>query len=87
MKTLIDTLYDLHLPQSEEDSDNGYKTLLDNVVRLESELIKCSGCKEIFSEYQTASGDLHSLACRREFRRGFRTGALIVFEIFKEGLE
>ena len=81
MQNLIDKLYDLHLPQSEEDSDNGYKTLLDKVVKLESEITKCSDCKEIFDEFQTANGDLHSLACRREFRRGFRTGAQLVLEM------
>ena len=85
MKKLIDTLYDLRLPQPKNGDEDEYKSMLDEVVKLETNLMNCQECKEIFDEFQTASGDLHSLACRNEFRRGFRAGALIVFEIFGEG--
>lgn len=81
MKKLIDTLYDLHLPQPENGDEDEYKSMLDEVVKLETNLMNCQECKEIFDEFQTASGDLHSLACRREFRRGFRTGAQLVLEM------
>ena len=80
MKTLIDKLYDM-----QEDNNDEYHALLEKIISLETELMNRQECKEIFDEFQTASGDLHSLACRNEFRRGFRAGALIVFEIFGEG--
>lgn len=85
MKTLIDTIYDLHLPQPKTADDEEYQTLLDRLIRLEEKITKCLDCREIFDEFQTANGDLHSIANRNEFRRGFRAGALIVFEIFGEG--
>lgn len=76
MKTLIDKLYDI-----QEDNNDEYHALLEKIISLETELMNRQECKDVFSEYQTADGDLHSLVCRREFRRGFLTGAHLVLEM------
>lgn len=86
MKDIIDELYDLHLPNKNdvENEDKEYQSTLNRLIKLEAELLKTSpDCKDIFEEFQTADGDLHSIANRIEFRKGFRIGAQLVLEIIK----
>ena len=86
MKDIIDELYDLHLPNKNdvENEDKEYQSTLNRLIKLEAELLKTSpDCKDIFEEFQTADGDLHSIANRIEFRKGFRVGAQLVFEMIK----
>ena len=85
MKNLIDELYDLHLSHHDTDNeDSKYQSALDRLIKLEAELLKTyPDCKEILEEFQTAGGDLHSIANRTEFRKGFRIGAQLVLEIIK----
>ena len=85
MKNLIDELYDLHLSHHDIDNDDKkYQSTLDRLIKLEAELLKTyPECKEILEEFQTAGGDLHSIANRTEFRKGFRIGAQLVLEVIK----
>ena len=85
MKNLIDELYDLHLSHHDTDNENSeYQSTLDRLIKLEAELLKTyPDCKEILEEFQTAGGDLHSIANRTEFRKGFKIGAKLVLEIIK----
>ena len=86
MKDIIDELYDLHLPNKNdvENEDKKYQYTLGRLIKLEEELLKTyPDCKEIFEEFQTAGGDLHSIANRTEFRKGFRIGAQLVLEMIK----
>lgn len=86
MKDIIDELYDLHLPVKNdvENEDKEYQSTLDRLIKLEAELMTTyPDCKDIFEEFQTADGDLHSIANRTEFRKGFRVGAQLVLEIIK----
>ena len=86
MKDIIDELYDLHLPNKNdvENEDKEYQFTLDKLIKLEAELLKTyPDCKELLEEFQTAGGNLHSIANRIEFRKGFRIGAQVVLEIIK----
>ena len=84
MKNLIDELYDLHLSHHNATEDSEYQSTLDRLIKLEAELLKTyPDCKEILEEFQTAGGDLHSIANRIEFHKGFRVGAQIVLEMIK----
>lgn len=86
MKSLIDELYDLHLSSKNdvENDDKEYQSTLDRLIKLEAELLKTyPDCKEILEDFQTAGGDLHSIANRIEFRKGFQVGAQLVLEIIK----
>ena len=86
MKDIIDELYDLHLPNKNdvENEDKKYQSTLDRLIKLEAELLKTyPDCKELLEDFQTAGGDLHSIANRIEFRKGFRIGAQLVLEIIK----
>ena len=86
MKNLIDELYDLHLSNRNdvETYDKEYQSTLDRLIKLEAELLKTyPDCKDIFEEFQTAGGDLHSIANRSEFRKGFRIGAQLVLEMIR----
>ena len=86
MKSLIDELYDLHLSNKNdvENEDKEYQSTLDRLVKLEAELLKTyPDCKELLEDFQTAGGDLHSIANRVEFRKGFKIGAQLVFEMIK----
>ena len=86
MKNLIDELYDLHLSYKNdvENEDKEYQSTLNRLIKLEAELLKIyPDCKELLEDFQTAGGDLHRIANRTEFRKGFRVGAQIVLEIIK----
>ena len=86
MKNIIDELYDLHLSNKNdvENEDKEYQSTLNRLIKLEAELLKkYPDCKEILEDFQTAGGDLHSIANRIEFRKGFRVGAQLVFEMIK----
>ena len=86
MKNLIDELYDLHLSHRNDtdNEDREYHSTLDRLIKLETELLKTyPDCKELLEEFQTAGGDLHSIANRTEFRKGFRVGAQLVLEMIK----
>ena len=86
MKNIIDELYDLHLSNKNdvENEDKEYQSTLDRLIKLEAELLKTyPDCKEILEDFQTAGGDLHSIANRIEFRKGFKIGAQLVFEMIK----
>ena len=86
MKDIIDELYDLHLPGKNdvENEDKEYQSTLDRLIKLKAELMTTyPDCKDIFEEFQTADGDLHSIANRTEFRKGFRIGAQLVLEMIK----
>ena len=85
MKDIIDELYDLHLSYHDTDNeDSEYQSALDRLIKLEAELLKTyPDCKETLEEFQTAGGDLHSIANRSEFRRGFRVGAQLALEMVK----
>ena len=86
MKDIIDELYDLHLPGKNdvENEDKEYQSTLDRLIKLEAEMLKTyPDCKDIFEEFQTAAGDLHGIANRIEFRKGFRIGAQLVLEMIK----
>ena len=86
MKDIIDELYDMHL-SNQNDTDNmdsEYYSALDKLFKLESELLKTyPDCKELLEEFQTANSYLHSIANRTDFRKGFRIGAQLVFEMIK----
>ena len=85
MKDIIDELYDLYLSHHDTDNeDSEYQSTLDRLIKLEAELLKTyPDCKETLEEFQTAGGDLHSIANRSEFRKGFKVGAQLVMEIIK----
>ena len=86
MKNIIDELYDLHLSNKNnvENEDKEYQSTLDRLIKLEAELLKTyPDCKELLEDFQTAGGDLHSIANRIEFRKGFQVGAQLVFEMIK----
>ena len=86
MKDIIDELYDLHLPGKNdvENEDKEYQSTLDRLITLEAKLLKSyPDCKDIFEEFQTADGDLHSITNRTEFRKSFRIEAQLVLEIIK----
>ena len=86
MINLIDELYDLDIFRLTElaRESSEYKSTFNRLIKLESELLKAyPDCKDIFNEYQTAEGKLHSLDSRNEFRKGFQAGARIVLEIIK----
>ncbi|MCH5194880.1 MAG: myb domain-containing protein [Oscillospiraceae bacterium] len=86
MKDIIDELYDLHLSNHNDtnNEDKEYQSTLDRLIKLESELLKTyPDCKELLEEFQTADGDLHSIANRIEFRKGFKVGAQLVLEMIK----
>ena len=86
MKDIIDELYDLHLSNKNdtENEDIAYQSALDRLIKLESELLKTyPDCKELLENFQTADGDLHSIANRIEFRKGFKVGAQLVLEMIK----
>ena len=86
MKDIIDELYDLHLLNKNdvENEDKEYQSTLDKLIKLEAELLKTyPDCKELLDEFQTAGGDLHSIANHIEFRKGFRIGAQLIFEMIK----
>ena len=86
MKDIIDELYNLHLPNKNdvENEDKEYQSTLDRLIKLEAELLKTyPDCKELLEDFQTAGGDLHSIANRTEFRKGFRVGAQLMLEIIK----
>ena len=86
MKNLIDELYDLHLSQQNDtdNEDREYHSTLDRLIKLEAELLKTyPDCKELLEDFQTAGGDLHSIANRTEFRKGFKVGAQLVLEMIK----
>ena len=86
MKDIIDELYDLHLSNKNdvENEDKEYQFTLDRLIKFEAELLKTyPDCKELLEKFQTAGGDLHSIANRSEFRKGFRIGAQLVFEMIK----
>ena len=86
MKDIIDELYDLHLPNKNdvENENKEYQSTLDRLIKLEADLLKTyPDCKELLDEFQTAGSDLHSIANRIEFRKGFRIGAHLVLEIIK----
>ena len=84
MKNLIDELYDLDIFRLTElnSMSSEYKATFNRLVKLEAELLKSyPDCKDIFNEYQTTEGQLHSLDNRNEFRKGFQAGAQIMIEI------
>ena len=84
MKNLIDELYDLDIFRLTElaNESNEYKATFNRLVKLEVELLKAyPDCKDIFNEYQTTEGKLHSLDNHNEFRKGFIAGAQIMIEI------
>ena len=85
MKNLIDELYDLHLSHHDIDNDDKkYQSTLDRLIKLEAEFLKTyPDCKEMLEDFQTAGDDLHSIANRIEFRKGFMIGAKLVLEIIK----
>lgn len=86
MINLIDELYDLDIFRlTELGSENSeYKSVFNRIIKLEAELLKSyPDCSDLFNEYQTAEGKLHSLDSRNEFRKGFQAGARIVLEIIK----
>ena len=86
MINLIDELYDLDIFRLTElaRESSEYKSTFNRLVKLESELLKAyPDCKDIFNEYQTTEGKLHSLDNRNEFRKGFQAGARIVLEMIK----
>ena len=86
MKNIIDELYDLHLSGKNdvENEDKEYQSILDRLIKLEAELLKTyPDCKDLLEDFQTAGGDLHSIANRIEFRKGFRVGAPLMLEIIK----
>lgn len=86
MKDIIDELYDMHL-SNKNDTDNEdivYQSTLDRLIKLEAKLLKAyPDCKELLEDFQTADGDLHSIANRIEFRKGFKVGAQLVLEMIK----
>ena len=86
MKSLIDELYDLDMFRltklGKESSE--YKSVFNKLVKVEAELLKAyPDCADIFNEYQTIEGKAHCLDSRNEFRKGFKAGAQLVFEIIK----
>ena len=86
MINLIDELYDLDIFRLTElvSEDSEYKSVLNKLVKLESELFKTyPDCTDIFNEYQSAEGKLHSLDNRNEFRKGFKAGAQLILEMIK----
>lgn len=85
MKNLIDELYDLDIFRLTElnSESSKYKSIFNRLIKLEEELLKvCPDCKDIFNEYQTTEGKLHSLDNHNEFRKGFIAGAQIMIEVF-----
>ena len=85
MKNLIDELYDLDVFRLTEinSESSEYKSVFSKLVKLETEFLKTyPDCKDIFNEYQTTEGKLHSLDNHNEFRKGFIAGAQIMIEIF-----
>ena len=86
MINLIDELYDLDIFRLTALASEGseYKSTFNRLIKLEEELLKAyPDCKDIFNEYQTTEGKLHSLDTRNEFRKGFKAGAQIILEIIK----
>ena len=86
MINLIDELYDLDIFRltalASESSE--YKSTFNRLIKLEEELLKAyPDCKDMFNEYQTTEGKLHSLDNRNEFRKGFKAGAQLIIEIIK----
>ena len=84
MINLIDELYDLDIFRltalASESSE--YKSTFNRLIKLEEEFLKAyPDCKDIFNEYQTNEGKLHSLDNRNEFRKGFQAGAQLVLEM------
>lgn len=86
MRTILDELYDYDLFHLTEikDVDGAYKSAMDRLLKAETELLKVfPDCKNIFDEYQSADIDLLNLSNRNEFRKGFRAGTQLVFEMIK----
>ena len=86
MKNLIDELYDLDIFRLSKlgSEDSEYKSVFSRLVKLEAELLKAyPDCTDIFNEYQSMEGKLHSLDNRNEFRKGFQAGAQLVLEMIK----
>ena len=86
MNDLIDEIYDLDLFRLNDISSESseYKSVFNKLVKVEAELMKAyPDCKDIFNEYQTTEGKLHSLDNRSEFRKGFKAGAQLVMEMIK----
>lgn len=85
-RNLLDELYDCDLFHLTEitDVDGEYKLAMDRLLKAETELLKnFPDCKDILDEYQSADIDLHNLSNRNEFRKGFKVGAQLVFEMIK----
>lgn len=85
-KSILDELYDYDLFHLTEitDIDDEFKSAMDRLLKAETELLKAvPDCKEILDEYQSADIDMHNLSNRNEFRKGFRAGAQLVFEMIK----
>ena len=86
MINLIDELYDLDIFRLTEltSESSKYKSTFNRLIKMEEELLKTyPDCKDMFNEYQTTEGKLHSLDNRNEFRKGFKAGAQLVLEIIK----
>ena len=86
MINLIDELYDLDIFRLTElaSESSEYKSAFNRLIKLEEELLKAyPDCKDVFNEYQTIEGKLHSLDNRNEFRKGFQAGAQLVLEMVK----
>ena len=86
MKDIIDELYALHLSNKNatDNEDKEYQSTLDRLIKFEAELLKTyPDCKELLENFQTADSDLHSIANRIEFRKGFKVGAQLVLELIK----
>ena len=86
MKNIIYELYDLDIFRlTELGSENSeYKSTFNRLIKLEEELLKSyPDCKDIFNEYQTAEGKIHSLDNRNEFHKGFQAGAQLLLEMIK----
>ena len=85
-KSILDELYDCDLFHLTEiaDVDGEYRSVMDRLVKAEAELLKAyPDCKAILDNYQSADIELHSLANRNEFCKGFRVGAQLVLEILR----
>ena len=86
MNDIIDEIYDLDLFRLTDlaSESSEYKSVFNRLIKLESELLKAyPDCTDIFNEYQTTEGKLHSLDNRSEFRKGFKAGAQLIMEIIK----
>lgn len=85
-RNILEELYDydlFHLTEI-EDMDGSYKAALDRLVKAEAKLKKAfTDSSDILDEYQTADIELHNLSNRNEFRKGFKVGAQLVFEMIK----